>query len=190
MPVAIRGLLVDALDEVLARIIHERFCCNRQSLTRARRARLAGKARLQGQDSHVTRVSLLALVARDSAISRRTVMNNAGSLPHLLIGASGCPLSDIHFQNLNLSLSMPTLLTMLPSTYASKWPPGTSLSTVFMQRPTARSSSCRSASEGAGSKGIVLKDFLSSGVSGSVALTNNELKTKQMDEAIAGSVMR
>jgi hypothetical protein len=31
-----------------ARIIHERFCCNRQSLTQARRARRAGKARLAG----------------------------------------------------------------------------------------------------------------------------------------------
>ena len=52
------------------------------------------------------------------------------SSPHLLIGASGCPFCDMHFQNLNLSLSIPTVLTMPPSTNASKWPPGTSLSTV------------------------------------------------------------
>jgi len=32
----------------------------------------------QGQGSHVTQVALLALVARHFAISRRTVMNNAG----------------------------------------------------------------------------------------------------------------
>jgi len=31
-----------------ARIIHERFCCNRRCLTQARRARLAGKARQAG----------------------------------------------------------------------------------------------------------------------------------------------
>jgi hypothetical protein len=85
------------------------------------------------------------------------------SSPHLLIGASGCPFCDMHFQNLNLSLSMPTLLMMPPSTDASKWPPGTSLSTVLMQRATTRSSSRRCVSEGAGSNGIVLNDFLSSG---------------------------
>jgi hypothetical protein len=37
---------------------------------------------------------------------------------------------------------------------------------------------------------MVLKDFLSSGVSGSAALTSNELSTKQMDEAMTVSVMR
>ena len=142
------------------------------------------------------------------------------SSPHLLIGASGCPLCDIHFQNLNLSLSMPTVLMMPPSTDASKWPPGTSLSTVLMQRATTRSSSRRCVSEGAGSNGIVLNDFLSSGgvwggstvavegaavapevasveASGravlaslsSAALTIKEMKTKQMGEAIAVSLM-
>jgi len=79
---------------------------------------------------------------------------------------------------------------MPPSTYASKWLPGTKLSAVFMQRPTTRSSSRRCASEGAGSGGIVLKDFLSSGVSGSAALASSELETKQMDETIATSIMR
>jgi len=60
-----------------------------------------------------------------------TVLNSfVYSSPHLLIGASGCPFCDMHFQNLNLSLSIPTVVTMPPSTNASKWPPGTSLSTV------------------------------------------------------------
>ena len=42
-------------------IIHERFCCNRRSLTQARRARLAGKARLGG--TGLTRHASLALRA-------------------------------------------------------------------------------------------------------------------------------
>jgi len=44
-----------------ARIIHERFCCNRRSLTQAGRARLAGKARLAG--TGLTRHASLALRA-------------------------------------------------------------------------------------------------------------------------------
>ena len=47
-----------AQGRVLARIIHERFCCNRRSAA-ATSLRPAGSQ-------------------RDSAISRRTVMNNAG----------------------------------------------------------------------------------------------------------------
>src|SRR5207237_7409099 len=45
----------------------------------------------------------------------------------------------------------------------SKWAPGASRSTVLMQEATAYSSSRRWVSEGAGSNGTVLKDFLSSG---------------------------
>jgi len=45
----------------LARIIHEHFCCNRRSLTQARWARLAGKARLGG--TGLTRHASLALRA-------------------------------------------------------------------------------------------------------------------------------
>ena len=59
----------------LARMIHERFCCNRRCLTQARRARLAEKRDRQAQGLHVTR---FALLARRFAISQRTVMNNAG----------------------------------------------------------------------------------------------------------------
>jgi len=75
---AIHGQPTPVISIPSTNITHARFCYNRRSLTQARRARLAGKARLQGQGSHITRVSLLALVARDSAISRRTVMDNAG----------------------------------------------------------------------------------------------------------------
>jgi hypothetical protein len=96
----------------------------------------------------------------------------------------------MHFQNLNLSPSMPKLLTMPLSAYASKRPPGSSLSTVFTQSATTRSSSRRCASGGAGSNGIVLKDFLSSEVRGSAALTGNELNIEQMDEAMTVSIMR
>ncbi len=53
------------------------------------------------------------------------------------------------------------------------------------QRPTTRSSSRRCASEGAGLGGMVLKDFLSRGANGSVALAGNELTPKQMDAASA-----
>ena len=57
-----------------ARIIHKRFCCNRRSLTQARRARLAGIARQGG--TGLTRHASLALRAslatrlRDFATNR------------------------------------------------------------------------------------------------------------------------
>ena len=62
----------------LTRITHERFYCNRRCLTQRDGRDWREKRDWQGQGSHVTRVSLLALVARHSAISGRTVMNNAG----------------------------------------------------------------------------------------------------------------
>src|SRR6185295_9297685 len=74
---------------------------------------------------------------------------------HSWIGASGCPLSDMHFQNLNLSLSVPAVLMIPPSGDASKWAPGTSRSTALMQEATAYSSLRRWVSEGACSKGTV-----------------------------------
>ncbi len=54
----------------LAHIIHERFCYNRQSLTQARGARLAGKARQAetGLTRHASRAS-----RAHCAIWRRTV---------------------------------------------------------------------------------------------------------------------
>src|SRR5688572_17343740 len=123
---------------------------------------------------------------------------------HLRIGASGCPLSDMHFQNVNLSLSLPAVLTIPPSGDASNWAPGTCCSTVLMQEATACSSSRRWLSEGVGSKGTVLNDFLSSGEilgdstfasalvpgrnipasTSSVVVTINKMNTTQMGEAI------
>jgi len=81
---------------------------------------------------------------------------------------------------------MPTAVTMPPSIEAWKWLPRTSLSTVLMQRSTVRSSSCFCVSEGDGRKGIVLKDFLSSGEGpgGSAAATIGELRTKKIDAEI------
>jgi hypothetical protein len=77
---------------LLACIIHEGFYYNRRSLTQARRARLAGKARLEARGSkfrrprtsdlesssgsHVRQVPLLALVARHSTISSRGPLSN------------------------------------------------------------------------------------------------------------------
>jgi len=45
------GLSRSAGSTGMTRIIHERFCCNRQCLTQARRAGRAGKARLEVQDT-------------------------------------------------------------------------------------------------------------------------------------------
>lgn len=73
-----------------------------------------------------------------------------------------CPLSDIHLQNLKFSLSIPVVLTIPRSVDASKWPPGTCILTVFTQEAMVSSSSRRCDAEGAGSKGTVLKYFLSS----------------------------
>ena len=54
----------------LAHIIHERFCYNRRSLTQARRARLAGKAR-QAETALTPHASLAPRVSRaHCAISR------------------------------------------------------------------------------------------------------------------------
>ena len=52
----------------VSRIIDERFCCNRPGLTQRDERDWREKRDMQGQGSH------LALVARHSAISRRTVM--------------------------------------------------------------------------------------------------------------------
>jgi len=55
-----------------ARIIHERFCCNRRCLTQARRARLAGKAREVGTGltRHASRAGLATRLS-DFATNRR-----------------------------------------------------------------------------------------------------------------------
>lgn len=78
---------------------------------------------------------------------------------------------------------MPTTVTIPPSTEAWKWLPRTSLSTVFIQRSTARSSSRFCVSEGAGTNGTVLKDFRSSDevLGGSAAATIDEPKSKKID---------
>src|SRR6185295_17663318 len=116
----------------------------------------------------------------------------------------------MHFQNLNLSLSLPAVLTIPPSGDASNWAPGTCCSTVLMQVATACWSSRRWLSDGVGSKGTVLNDLLSCGEilgdstfasvlvpgrstpasTSAVLLTTKKRKTASMDKATDVSVMR
>ena len=57
----------------LARMIHERFCCNRRSLTQARRAGLAGKARLE-VPAHLARPAFRASLANLARVTRNALL--------------------------------------------------------------------------------------------------------------------